>query len=276
MNSTPDYPADTRTSPSIAPHAPHSATATASGRGRSPQEIDMDNDSDQDDPVFDPPLRVAAAAAARAPPRPLSGGSAPPGVPAAAGPGTAFRDSPVKRKRFGGLVWELENKGAVARDHLALERTFLAWLRTSLALASIGIAVTQLFRLPTATSTAPQNVASAAAEESLPAFVINSIASSSYPSLAAIAPILEAQQAQLATLSQNAAQFSYLAKPIGGTFLALALLFLVLGTYRFFHVQAAFVSEPSMFPPSRKTYGFTTFCIGALIVATFAAILATT
>ncbi|KAK3695389.1 hypothetical protein B0T22DRAFT_104217 [Podospora appendiculata] len=44
---------------------------------------------------------------------------------------------------------ELENKGSVARDHLALERTFLAWLRTSLAFASIGIAITQLFRLNT-------------------------------------------------------------------------------------------------------------------------------
>lgn len=30
-----------------------------------------------------------------------------------------------------------------------LERTFLAWLRTSLSFASIGIAVTQLFRLNT-------------------------------------------------------------------------------------------------------------------------------
>lgn len=43
----------------------------------------------------------------------------------------------------------LENTGSVARDHLALERTFLAWLRTSLAFASIGIAITQLFRLNT-------------------------------------------------------------------------------------------------------------------------------
>ncbi|KHN96271.1 uncharacterized protein MAM_05857 [Metarhizium album ARSEF 1941] len=47
---------------------------------------------------------------------------------------------------------ELENKGSVARDHLALERTFLSWLRTSLAFASIGVAVTQLFRLNTTIS----------------------------------------------------------------------------------------------------------------------------
>ncbi|RDI77168.1 hypothetical protein Vi05172_g12837 [Venturia inaequalis] len=47
---------------------------------------------------------------------------------------------------------ELENKGSVARDHLALERTFLAWLRTSLSFASIGIAITQLFRLNTSIS----------------------------------------------------------------------------------------------------------------------------
>ena len=33
----------------------------------------------------------------------------------------------------------LENKGNVARDHLASERTYLAYVRTSLATASAGV-----------------------------------------------------------------------------------------------------------------------------------------
>ncbi len=37
------------------------------------------------------------------------------------------------------------------------ERTFLAWLRTSLAFASIGIAITQLFRLNTTLSNGPNS-----------------------------------------------------------------------------------------------------------------------
>ncbi|CAI5755919.1 unnamed protein product [Candida verbasci] len=41
----------------------------------------------------------------------------------------------------------LENKGSVARDHMANERTFLAWLRTSLSFITLGIGMTQLFRL---------------------------------------------------------------------------------------------------------------------------------
>lgn len=41
----------------------------------------------------------------------------------------------------------LPYKGTAARDHLASERTFLAWLRTSLGLASLGITILQLHKL---------------------------------------------------------------------------------------------------------------------------------
>ena len=41
----------------------------------------------------------------------------------------------------------LQNKASVARDHLASERTFLAYVRTSLGLASAGVALVQLFTM---------------------------------------------------------------------------------------------------------------------------------
>ncbi|KAG0266799.1 hypothetical protein BG011_000851 [Mortierella polycephala] len=47
----------------------------------------------------------------------------------------------------------LENKGSIARDHLANERTYLAWLRTSLSMITVGVAITQLFRLQSESGT---------------------------------------------------------------------------------------------------------------------------
>jgi len=41
----------------------------------------------------------------------------------------------------------LKNSGSTARDHLASERTFLAWLRTGLGFVALGIAVERFSQL---------------------------------------------------------------------------------------------------------------------------------
>ncbi|MCJ1459480.1 hypothetical protein MMC28_009859 [Mycoblastus sanguinarius] len=41
----------------------------------------------------------------------------------------------------------LKNTGSVARDHLASERTFLAWLRTGLGFVALGVAVERFSQL---------------------------------------------------------------------------------------------------------------------------------
>ncbi|KAJ3517622.1 hypothetical protein NMY22_g13920 [Coprinellus aureogranulatus] len=53
----------------------------------------------------------------------------------------------------------LVNSGSVARDHLASERTFLAYIRTSLAIASSGVALVQLFSVANSKPSSPENVA---------------------------------------------------------------------------------------------------------------------
>ena len=56
-----------------------------------------------------------------------------------------------KLKRLNPAV-VFQNSGSVARDHLASERTFLAYVRTSLALASAGVGIVQLFAIAELTS----------------------------------------------------------------------------------------------------------------------------
>lgn len=43
-----------------------------------------------------------------------------------------------------GLSRATENKGSTARDHLANERTFLAWLRTAISVIALGVAIAKL------------------------------------------------------------------------------------------------------------------------------------
>lgn len=114
----------------------------------------------------------------------------------------------------------LENRQSVARDHLANERTFLAWVRTSLTFASAGIALTQLFRL-------------SELKESHFAYRVSTI--------------------------------------IGSLFVSASILCLLLGAYRYFHVQT--VLQDGIFPASRLEVGLSFVVSMSLVVVALALIL---
>ncbi|MCJ1472716.1 hypothetical protein MMC13_001365, partial [Lambiella insularis] len=121
---------------------------------------------------------------------------------------------------------ELDNKGSVARDHLALERTFLAWLRTSLAFASIGIAITQLFRLNTTIS--------------------------------------EREGLTPVPVDPGTIKLRQVGKPLGATFLGIAILVLIVGGRRYFESQYWIIR--GKFPASRGSVCLITFVALALTV----------
>jgi uncharacterized membrane protein YidH (DUF202 family) len=81
---------------------------------------------------------------------------------------------------------------------VCIERTFLAWLRTSLSFASIGIAITQLFRLNTSLS--------------------NSHHQNTSP-------------------SSPQAHLRHLGKPLGATFIGISIVMLCIGFHRYFEAQ---------------------------------------
>ncbi|KAK9565919.1 hypothetical protein V6Z77_002823 [Aspergillus fumigatus] len=151
-------------------------------------------------------------------------------------------------ERYGSV--ELENKGSVARDHLALERTFLAWLRTSLAFASIGIAVTQLFRL---------NATNAPSSD---------VSSQQFPSLLS-PPFYDSATIQITSESQR---LRNIGKPLGTTFIGIALMILLIGFHRYFESQYWIIR--GKFPASRGSVALVAIVAAALIVTSFVVILA--
>ncbi|KAK6835218.1 hypothetical protein RU639_001919 [Aspergillus parasiticus] len=152
--------------------------------------------------------------------------------------------------RYGSL--ELENKGSVARDHLALERTFLAWLRTSLAFASIGIAITQLFRLNSSGSSTP---------------------GADYSSQA-LPPLLSPPFYDPTTIRVTATseRLRSIGKPLGTTFIGVAIVILLIGFHRYFESQYWIIR--GKFPASRGSIAIIAFVAAALIIAALVVILA--
>ncbi|KAK4539766.1 hypothetical protein LTR36_010354 [Oleoguttula mirabilis] len=153
---------------------------------------------------------------------------------------------------------ELENKGSTARDHLALERTFLAWLRTSLSFASIGIAVTQLFRLNTSLASSDGDTAATSSLSSLSGLQQQSSSSSS-------------SQQSIPSAAETH-KLRQVGKPLGATFLGVSILILLLGFHRYFESQHYVIR--GKFPASRGSIILVSLVACGLIVASLIVVVA--
>ncbi|OWB56354.1 hypothetical protein B5S28_g2254 [[Candida] boidinii] len=131
----------------------------------------------------------------------------------------------------------LENKGSVARDHLASERTFLAWLRTSLSLASVGVGVTQLLKL---SKEDPKNESEFQLNNTSTGIASNGI-------------------------NNNLERLN---KSIGLLFIILAIICILIGAFRYFLVQEMLLKKE--FPASKLGVGFlicSVFSLSVLILS---------
>jgi len=237
----------------------------------------------------------------------------PPTDPAGASQDVGQGDNKQKPSWWKGVVEKygsvsLENKGSVARDHLALERTFLAWLRTSLAFASIGIAITQLFRLNTNIQSHQNSISPLSARSNVPFSplvgqslppellpymqeLISSAAVTAAQSVPTLGPTLLDQLLLLGPRDENghqvrhvgvshalvfdedkAARLRHVGKPLGATFLGISIVVLFIGFHRYFESQHWIMK--GKFPASRGSIFIVGFITGSLIIASLAVVLA--
>jgi uncharacterized membrane protein YidH (DUF202 family) len=109
-----------------------------------------------------------------------------------------------------------------------VERTFLAWLRTSLSFASIGIAITQLFRLNTTLGNEPSN----------------------HPARTSLQKV---------------------GRPLGATFIAIAILIMFVGFHRYFESQHYIIR--GKFPASRASIFMVSVLAFSLTVSSLVVVL---
>lgn len=128
---------------------------------------------------------------------------------------------------------------------MATERTFLAWLRTSLAFASIGIAITQLY--------APKQL------KTLHSF------------------LLITYSFRLNVTSENSGESdSYrrlrqMGKPLGATFLGISIVLLFVGFRRYFGAQHWIIR--GKFPASRGSIALVAGITCALVVTSLVVVI---
>lgn len=133
-------------------------------------------------------------------------------------------------------------------------------MRTSLAFASIGIAITQLFRLNTALST--KNATAQDSDIRPPNLVDSSMS---------LLDLFLYNAADLSGTDNSAKRLGSVGKPLGATFIGIAVLILVVGFHRYFESQYWIVR--GKFPASRGSVALVTFVAAALIVASLVVVL---
>ena len=139
------------------------------------------------------------------------------------------------------LLLTLENSGSVARDHLASERTFLAYARTSLTITSTGVgACISLFcKRPAAHLWV-------------------------CPARAALV--------QLFTLSAATMNLERYARPLGASMIGIGLLTLTIGVRRYYLIQDSLIR--GMYPVSRVSTSLLSFALLVVVLVVFILILA--
>ncbi|CAE6473524.1 unnamed protein product [Rhizoctonia solani] len=151
-------------------------------------------------------------------------------------------DEEPQRKGIMGLVDKysprmvLENSGSVARDHLANERTWLAYVRTSLAIASTGVAYVRTSLAIASTGVALVQLFTIAAQQPTGTVLIG-------------------------------AKLQRFARPLGAVIVVIGMAVLALGVNRYFRIQHALTMNK--FPPARKTVAFISTVLAAIVAVVF-------